>query len=276
MMPATASGTHPLMQTQALSPSVWQYLLNMLLGIALAVILGAGSWLAYYSWNSIEIPIKKVVVVGELNALNPQLIRDAVVIYQTDTLMSVPLERLVADLQRLPWVASVAVERRLQDGALLVSIEEQRAIAYWGERQMVNTRGELFEHRGLGLNRNLPRMWSALVSPAEAMNFYQIFERQLQQADLKLYAISQSLQGDWQVVLDNRARVLLDYSNPSKSIRHFVSIYQQIIQPLNRPVKIVDLRYRHGAAIQWNNTTEAAADGSQVSANSERKNSGRG
>lgn len=248
-----------LEQTQIIPESPWLRLGHTLLSLCAGIaIVGALFFLVNNSLVATTKPIEKVIIEGELNALAPQMVADAVALYETDTIWSVSLERIAAELEQLPWVERVTIERVTSSNAIRVKVEEHKAIAYWGDKQMVSTRGELFEHKGLGLNRELPRMWSALVMPAEAMSFYQIFERQLAQADLKLFAITQSLQGDWQVTLSDRSRVLLDHSNPSKSIRQFVSIYQQVIRPSGRAVKVIDLRYRHGAAIQWQETTEAA------------------
>ena len=195
-------------------------------------------------------PISRVLVQGEWRALDKKTIENAIAIYETDTFLSIDLDKLVSHLEAQPWIARARARREWPD-AVAVDIVEQKPIAYWGDRWMVNTKGRPFEHQGLYQNQSLPHLWSAIAIPTETMNYYQIFEHQLRSVRLRLKGISQNLQGDWHLELDNGLRVIFGRSDPANSIRYFVGIYQQVVLPSQRQALVVDMRYRHGAAIRW-------------------------
>jgi cell division septal protein FtsQ len=66
-----------------------------------------------------------------------------------------------------------------------------------------------------------------------------------------LGGISQNLQGDWQLTLDNGLHVILGSVDPASGVRYFASIYQQVVLPSQKSALVVDMRYRHGASIRW-------------------------
>lgn len=204
-------------------------------------------------------PITHVQVRGEWQALDKKTIENAIAIYDTDTFLNIDLDKLVKDLEDHPWIARARARRQWPD-TVAVDIVEEKPIAYWGDRWMVNAKGRIFEHQGLYQNQELPHLWSEISVPAETMNYYQIFEHQLQAVNLRLQGISQNLQGDWQLALDNGMRVILGRSDPATSIRYFVGIYQQVVLPSQRQALVIDMRYRHGAAIQWQQLANTGAE----------------
>jgi cell division protein FtsQ len=195
-------------------------------------------------------PIQRVVIRGDLHALDRKAIENAVAIYDTDSFLDIDLTVLVNQLEAQPWIARARARRQWPD-TVAIEIVEETPIAYWGARWMVNAKGRIFEHQGLYQDQPLPRLWSESAIPAETMNYYQVFEHQLQSIGLRLRGISQNLQGDWQLTLDNGLRVMLGRVDPASSVRYFVSIYQQVVLSSQQPALVVDMRYRHGAAIRW-------------------------
>ena len=195
-------------------------------------------------------PIHRVVISGDLHALDRKTIENAVAIYDTDSFLDIDLAVLVDQLEAQPWIARARARRQWPD-AVAIEIVEETPIAYWGNQWMVNAKGRIFEHQGLYQDKPLPRLWSESAIPAETMNYYQIFEHQLQSIGLRLGGISQNLQGDWQLTLDNGLHVILGSVDPASGVRYFASIYQQVVLPSQKSALVVDMRYRHGASIRW-------------------------
>ena len=195
-------------------------------------------------------PIHRVVISGDLHALDRKTIENAVAIYDTDSFLDIDLAVLVDQLEAQPWIARARARRQWPD-TVAIEIVEETPIAYWGNQWMVNAKGRIFEHQGLYQDKPLPRLWSESAIPAETMNYYQIFEHQLQSIGLRLGGISQNLQGDWQLTLDNGLHVILGNIDPASGVRYFISIYQQVVLPSQKSALVVDMRYRHGASIRW-------------------------
>ncbi len=217
----------------------------------LVCVLIAGTYIAL-PWLSLTFdkPIAKVIIKGNLVSLDQQSIREAVAIYETDTFLTIDLAVLVDRLEKHPWISHARARRQWPDTVELTLVE-QKPIAYWGDKAMVNGKGRVFEHQGLGLDRTLPHLWSDLGSPAEIMNYYQIFAQQLEASHLKLNAISQSVQGDWRLQLESGTLIVLDRVDPVGNMKNFISVYSQLLATNERQALVVDMRYRHGASIRW-------------------------
>jgi cell division protein FtsQ len=238
----------------------WQ---AMMIGILIS-----GGYLAL-PWLKVTFdkPIAKVIIKGDLQALNEKSIRDMIAIYENDTFLSIDLGVLVDRIEMNSWVAHARARRQWPD-TLEVTLIEEKPIAYWGDKGMLNAKGRVFDHQGLLVERTLPRLWSELGSPAETMSYYQIFEEQLEPVNLKLHSISQSVQGDWRLQLDNQLLVILDRADPVGNIKNFVSVYTQLLSVDQRHAMVVDMRYRHGAAIRWQEPTHPVVDSvNKVSSN---------
>ncbi|HSC74987.1 MAG TPA: FtsQ-type POTRA domain-containing protein [Pseudomonadales bacterium] len=223
----------------------------LLLQTVLVCVLIAGGYFSL-PWLKLAFdkPIQRVVIRGDLRAMDKQSIENAVAIYDTDSFLTIDLAVLVNQLEAQPWIARARARRQWPD-TVDIEIVEEAPIAYWGSRWMVNAKGRIFEHQGLYQDQPLPRLWSESAIPADTMNYYQVFEHQLQFVGLRLQGISQNLQGDWQLTLGNGLRVMLGRADPASSVRNFVSIYQQVVLPAQQAALVVDMRYRHGAAIRW-------------------------
>jgi cell division protein FtsQ len=241
---------------QGIGYGLWLLLLQTML---VCVLIAGGYFSLPWLKLAFDKPIHRVVIRGDLRALDQKAIENAVAIYDTDSFLDINLAALVDQLEAQPWIARARARRQWPD-TVDIEIVEESPIAYWGSQWMVNAKGRIFEHQGLYQDKPLPRLWSETAIPADTMNYYQIFEHQLQSIGLRLRGISQNLQGDWQLSLDNGLRVILGRADPASSVRYFVSIYQQVVLPAKQAALVVDMRYRHGAAIRWQQPEPAVSE----------------
>lgn len=244
---ASLATTGGLLVDRGLMHGVFLLLLQTTL---VCVLIASGYFALPWLKLAFDKPIARVIVRGDLVALDQKTIMDSVAIYDADSFLDIDLAALVNRLETQPWITRARARRRWPD-TVEIDIVEQKPIAYWGSNAMVNARGRIFEHQGLFLNRDLPHLWSEISTPAEQMGYYQIFEQQLQPLGMKLRAISQGVQGDWSLYLNNGLLLVLDRNDPVDNMRQFVSIYQQVLLPASRTAQVVDMRYQHGAAIRW-------------------------
>lgn len=227
--------------------------------VMIGLLIGGGYFALPWLKFTFDKPIAKIIIKGDLQALNEKSISDMVVIYENDTFLSIDLDVLVDRIEMNSWIAHARARRQWPD-TLEVTLVEEKPIAYWGDKAMLNAKGRVFDHQGLLVERDLPRLWSELGSPAEIMSHYQIFEEQLEPVHLKLHSISQSVQGDWRLQLDNQLLVILDRADPVGNVRNFVSVYTQLLSVDQRHAMVVDMRYRHGAAIRWQEPAKPVID----------------
>jgi len=247
---SAAIRTGTLSTVSEIARGLWVVLLQALL----ICVLIAGTYFSL-PWLKLAFdkPIQRVVIRGDLAALDKKTVENAVAIYETDTFLGIDLDALVKQLEEQPWIDRARAKRQWPD-TVEIEIVEEVPIAYWGDQWMVNAKGRIFEHQGLQQEQALPRLWSESAIPAETMSYYQIFAHQLQPVGLRLRGISQNLQGDWHLSLDTGLNVILDRADPVSNVRYFVALYQQVVSVADKPATVVDMRYRHGAAIRWEQT----------------------
>ena len=114
---------------------------------ALGVVLGVPAALAGAALAALWVlnqPIESVAVAGRFLRVTPVQVERAVKAQVHGAgLLSVDLAAVRGAIHRLPWVDAVSVQRAWPRG-LDVSLTEQTAAARWGEHELLNTRGELF------------------------------------------------------------------------------------------------------------------------------------
>src|SRR2546423_725532 len=115
---------------------------------------GAGSW-------AFDQPIETVAVEGRFQRVAPvdveRVVKEKV---HGAGLLSVDLAAVRRAIHTLPWVDAVSVQRAWPRG-LNVLVIEQTAAARWGERGLLNTRGELFDTD----ERHIPPELAQLTGP---------------------------------------------------------------------------------------------------------------
>ena len=118
--------------------------IRTLTGVALLAILAGTLTLAKH-WVSdpYRFPLDVVQVKGDFRHLDKQKLQDAVAIHVAGGFFTVDVAAIRAAAEELPWVYKATV-RRVWPATLRINIEEQQAIARWGEQGYLNSNGEPF------------------------------------------------------------------------------------------------------------------------------------
>ncbi len=109
-------------------------------------ILGFAGLVALWLANRPVFTVKRVIVdtpSGALKHVSASQVQAAVLESLNGTVLSTDLETMHKALSSIPWVRSATV-RRIWPNRLLVRLEEQHAVATWGNQRLVNRYGELF------------------------------------------------------------------------------------------------------------------------------------
>ena len=116
----------------------WRYLGY---GLAALALLACGTAAVTWAFNQ---PIQTVAVEGRFQRVAPVDVERVVKERLHGVgLLSVDLTQVRSAIHTLPWVDAVSVQRAWPRG-LTVLVIEQTVAARWGERGLLNTRGELF------------------------------------------------------------------------------------------------------------------------------------
>src|ERR1700716_907559 len=161
----------------------WRYL-GLWVGALAGLPAGGGSAV---SW-AFDQPIETVAVAGRFQRVAPldveRVVKEKV---HGAGLLSVDLAAVRRAIHTLPWVDAVSVQRAWPRG-LNVLVIEQTAAARWGERGLLNTRGELFDSE----ERHVPPELAQLAGPDGKESLvaqrYLAAEGRLSQAGVRLTA----------------------------------------------------------------------------------------
>jgi cell division protein FtsQ len=175
-------------------------------------------------------------------------------------LLSVDLADVRRAIHTLPWVDAVSVQRAWPRG-LDVLVVEQSAAARWGERGLLNTRGELFDTD----ERHIPPELAQLSGPdgkqSQVAQRYLAAQGRLLQAGLRCTAMRLDARGAWEFDLANGVTVRLGRRQVDERFEKFMTAALKIVTQRGEDIAYVDMRYTNGFAIGWRGNSHAAASG---------------
>ncbi len=153
------------------------------------------------------------------------------------------------ELELHPWVLQATVKRIWPD-TLSLQLVEQVAIARWGEKQLVNQYGELFEPREVQEPGSLPLLTGPEDSQEMVMQHYQKLNQILFPAGLRLSGLRVSKRGSWEYLLNEGMQVAAGRKDVFEKTQRFVKFYQSQPLALRSQFVSVDLRYGNGIAVR--------------------------
>ena len=228
------------------------------LGIALGTLAAIGALAVAVLW-AFDQPIQTVSVEGRFQRVTPVDVERVVkASLHGAGLLSVDLAAVRRAIHTLPWVDAVSVERAWPR-ALSVLVIEQTAAARWGERGLLNTRGELFDSD----ERHIPPELAQLSGPDGKESLvaqrYLAAEGRLMQAGLRLTAMRLDARGAWEFDLANGVTVRLGRRQVDERFEKFMSTALKLVTQRGEDIAYVDMRYTNGFAIGWRGNAARAA-----------------
>jgi cell division protein FtsQ len=228
-------------------------------GAAALGVAGIAALLVMWAFNQ---PIETVAVEGRFQRVTPVDVERAVKTQVHGAgLLSVDLAAVRRAIHTLPWVDAVSVQRAWPRG-LDVLVVEQSAAARWGERGLLNTRGELFDTD----ERHIPPELAQLSGPSgkesQVAQRYLGAQGRLLQAGLRCTAMRLDARGAWEFDLANGVTVRLGRRQVDERFEKFMTAALKLVTQRGEDIAYVDMRYTNGFAIGWRgNAGRSAASG---------------
>lgn len=152
-------------------------------------------------------------------------------------------------LEQMPWVEFVSVKRVWPD-TLSLELQEEIAIAKWGNQSYLNQIGEVITPSKPATNKSLPMLSGPEGSQVEVMRQYQQLNQLLFPEGLSLTSLNLSLRGSWVLTLNDSIRVAAGKSDAFENITRLVSYITRQPSINLREIASVDLRYSNGFAVK--------------------------
>ncbi|MDH5617805.1 MAG: cell division protein FtsQ/DivIB [Gammaproteobacteria bacterium] len=156
-------------------------------------------------------------------------------------------DRIVA----LQWIDQARVARRWPS-RISITVTEQVPAATWGERGLLNTRGELFVTEARHIPAELPRLSGPDDSSAAVAKRYLEVRDKLIPLGLDLRRVHLDARGSWEMTLSNGIEIRLGRRDVAERTELFLDVVANIITGRAADIEYVDMRYGNGFTIGWN------------------------
>lgn len=173
----------------------YQYMGTVLLKVLLIVSLTGGCVAAFWYIDPkaklrefTHRPIKEVQIEGAFQFISAEVLQQQIELYVQDSFLQLELADLKSQLEKNPWIDTVAIARVWPD-KLNVRVVEQQPIAQWGKKGFLNMRGDIVEVEKTTKIQSLPLLQGEDRYAQEIMSQYLRVGKLLAQQEMALAAV---------------------------------------------------------------------------------------
>lgn len=217
--------------------------------LALVMLVSGMAYAGMHLGKSESFPLHSIRIEGALRQLDTDQLQQVVSAELRGNFFSVDIHAIQQAVMELPWVDHVSIRRKWPD-TLRIRVTEHQPLARWGEKGLLNVRGEWFGASQQGLEY-LPLLSGPDGYQALVAQRYQDMGVMLQAAGLKLERLHVDQRRSWELQLDNHITVKLGRGQQERRMQRFVKLYPGVLAKDVEKIKVVDLRYTNGFAVRW-------------------------
>lgn len=205
-------------------------------------------------------PISSIMIDGPFQRVTALQIEEAMSPELEAGFLSVNLTKIQQSITELPWIDEANVTRQWPS-RIHVSVSEQIPAAAWGERGLMNTRGQLFVTNARHVPAELPRLSGPESHAAEVARRYIFLREHLIPIGLNIRALNMDARGAWQLTLQNGVDVRLGRKNVDSRTDLFFDVVANLVMSRAAEIDFVDMRYSNGFSIGWRSGKKAPTSG---------------
>ena len=227
-------------------------ILIALLALCLMGVLAGG-------WLLLDQPVKRFKIEGQLSISEQTQVQQrlrAVGDLQRG-MLTTDIDRLRQELGLIDWAHEVAIRRQWPD-TLVIQLQRLIPMARWGEDQYLTTTGAVVSLPDA--IPDLPDFRVRLSNSEDALRTNRLVEQLTSRYGLKIEALEQNRQGEWEVFFAKGFSVRLGSEQVDSRVKKFVGMYGAILSDAQQPIEYVDLRYSSGAAVRYGAAEIMVAD----------------
>jgi cell division protein FtsQ len=218
---------------------------------------------ALASWSVIKFldrPVQRVEVLGQFHRVSPLQVEQAVMPFRHQGFVSMPLNKVKQAVESIAWVDRARIERSWPNG-LTVYVIEQIPGARWGDRGLLNSRGELFLRDARFVPPELPRLDGPDGTESQVAQLYLETYQRLAGVGLRLARVELDARGAWALTVtsgqsaaaNNGIEVRLGRLDVNGRLERFIYAASPVIAARAAEIVYVDMRYSNGFAVGWAN-----------------------
>ena len=201
-------------------------------------------------------PINEIQIEGSFRYLSRQTTETVVRQLVSGSFLDLDIEQLKKELEKNPWVDSVAVAREWPD-KLVVKVIEQQPIARWGEKGFLNMRGDIVHIKKTSKIDALPFLNGEDNHAKEVMQQYLSMGKLLSQSQLELAAVNLDQTLAWSLTLSSGVTIKLGHDRLWEKLQYLLAAKNGVLGQNFEKVESIDMRYPGGFAVAWKTSEDA-------------------
>lgn len=153
----------------------------------------------------------------------------------------------------LSWVERVVVVRSWPD-KIVVQVTPRHAIARWGTGRFLSDDGMVFQPVQVGPTAHLPLLHGPVTQSRVMMIKYRDINQMFAPLGLHLKELYLTERMTWFMQFDSGLRLIVDQDQTMSKLQRLRDLSKSDLNLVWSKIAAVDLRYRNGMAIQWENS----------------------
>ena len=202
------------------------------------------------SASLLDRPIASIIIEGPFQRVTALQIEEAISDELGTGFITANLKTMRSRIIALDWIDDANVARRWP-GTLAITVTEQIPAARWGQRGLLNTRGDLFVTDARHVPAELPKLSGPDGQSTVVAKQYLNLREQLIPIGLGVRAVTVDTRGAWEIVLSNGIEIRFGRRNIDTRIQLFLGMAAGIISSREAEISFVDMRYTNGFTIGW-------------------------
>lgn len=222
--------------------------LALVLGFSALLVIAVASVKTYLS-NPRNLPVKTIAIKGKFRHLDRENLRRVMSKAVDGGFFTTDIQRIRQAGLSLPWVDDVSITRVWPD-QLVMEVTEQQPVARWGDKALVNERGQVFYP--IKPMRKWPglRLSGVDEKAPVVLGFYTRMKAEFDARGLQIQSLALDERAEWEIKLHNGLQIVLGRNDAADRLQRFLKLYGEINGKELKPVR-VDLRYEQGFAVGW-------------------------
>ena len=229
----------------------WQIPAIPFAGVSRFLLASAVVFLSYrFSAALLDQPIETIMIDGPFQRVSALQIEESISAELDEGFLSANLSEIQRRIVSLPWIDQANVSRRWP-GKLEISVSEQVPAACWGERGLMNIRGELFVSDARHVPAELPHLSGPEGRSSDVAQMYLEIRERLIPIGLDLRSVNLDARGAWQLTLQDGVNIRLGRRDIEERTDLFLVVVANIVSSREADINLVDMRYNNGFTIGW-------------------------
>ncbi|PHS71039.1 MAG: hypothetical protein COB23_01930 [Methylophaga sp.] len=196
------------------------------------------------------LPILHVTVEGDFVHVSKNELIKAVSPYVKGSFIDVDVANIQSAGRSLPWVKQIQVRRVWPDRLHLI-VEEQTAVALWGETSLIDASGEVFTPPRNTIPPGLVKLQGPKgTNVAMSMRLVKI-QQHVSLLNFKVKKLTLDQRRSWKVNFENGIEVILGRAESEQRLQRFVNVFAGGLQHFQDHIIAVDMRYTNGLSVIW-------------------------